>query len=412
VKNLATSLAMLFAFALLSSSAEARPVSIAAPAVVQTPQKVHFSTRAVGPISQVAFFVDGRRHWIAHSPGQQFQRSGSVYLGPGRHRLAVKTVRRNGRISHARQVTYVAAPAEATSDSAAPEATVPGANPAPAPESQPVPNPTPTPAPAPQPTPTPDPTPDPTPAPQPIPTPTPDPTPAPTPTPAPAPLLDAGFESGLANWNTAGVGDVVPITTSDIVRSGSRSAKVILTGSQGRSELILGGNGTGSTTGAVHLAEGDERYYAFSFYVQSMVYGRPGAHNLIMQFKSDGTGSPNFGLQLWDYEGDDGESGGKGLWTHGDAMGGDRFLSPLAEHQWHDVLIHFRASKQGNGFYRVYLNGKLVDSRDNVSMIRPDRSYAYIKNGLYRNGDTAPGTSEIRVDAARLGTSQASVLPG
>jgi polysaccharide lyase-like protein len=240
----------------------------------------------------------------------------------------------------------------------------------------------------------------------------PQPTPTPTSAPTPALLLDAGFESGLANWNTAGVGDVVPTTVSDIVRTGSKSAKVILTGSQSRSELILGGNGTDSTTGAVHLAEGDERYYAFSFYIESMVYGRPGAHNLIMQFKSDGTGSPNFGLQLWDYEGDDGHSGGRGLWSSGDAMDGDRFLSPLAERRWHDVVIHFRASKQGDGFYRVYLDGELVDSRDDVSMIRPDRSYAYVKNGLYRNGGTAPGTSEIRLDAARLGTSQASVLPG
>jgi Polysaccharide lyase len=229
--------------------------------------------------------------------------------------------------------------------------------------------------------------------------------------PAEEPILEAGFENGLQGWSTAGVGDVVPRVTADIVRDGDKSSVVRLIGSQDRSELILGGNGSGSTAGTIQFREGDEYHYAFSFYIQSMVYGEPGAHNLIMQFKSDGEGSPNFGLQLWDYEGDDGHSGGRGLWSHGGAMGGDRFLSPVAEQQWHDVVIHFKASKQGEGFYRVYLNGELIDSRDNVSMIRADRDYAYIKDGLYRNGDTASGTSEIRLDAAKLGETLESVQP-
>ena len=90
-------------------------------------------------------------------------------------------------------------------------------------------------------------------------------------------------------------------------------------------------------------------------------------------------------------------------------MDGDRYLAPLAEDQWHDVVIHFKSSSHGNGFYRVYLDGQLVDSRDGVSMIVPGHSSAYIKNGLYRNGDEIPGTSEIRLDAGRLGTSLASV---
>jgi Polysaccharide lyase len=204
----------------------------------------------------------------------------------------------------------------------------------------------------------------------------------------------------------------VPAVESANVRSGSRAAEIVLTGSQERSELILGGNGGGSTDGTVEFREGAQRWYAFSFYIDSMVYGGPGAHNLIMQFKSDGEGSPNFGLQLWDYEGDDGESGGRGLWSSGDAMDGDRFLSPVAEHQWHDVVIHFRASSRGAGFYEVFLDGRLVDSAAGVNTIVPGHGYAYIKNGLYRNGDTAPGTSAIRLDAARLGTSRNSVALG
>ena len=232
---------------------------------------------------------------------------------------------------------------------------------------------------------------------------------------APAPrsnVLDAGFEEGLANWNTAGVGDVTPAVVDDVVRSGARSSAISLSGSQGRSELILGGDGGGSTSGMVEFHEGDEYWYGFSFYIESMVYGGPGAHNLIMQFKSDGEGSPAFGLQLWDYEGDDGVSGGRGLWSSGEAMGGDRFLAPVAEHAWHDVVIHFRASAAGAGFYEVYVDGQLVDSRSNVSMIVPGHSYAYVKNGLYRNGGEIPGASELRLDAARLGTSASAVAPG
>ncbi len=230
--------------------------------------------------------------------------------------------------------------------------------------------------------------------------------------PSGATVLDAGFENGLANWNTGGVGDVTPTVTSDVVRSGSRACDVELTGNQDRSELILGGNGSGSTAGMVEFHEGAEYWYGFSFDIQSMVYGHPGAHNLIMQFKSDGEGSPNFGLQLWDYAGDDGHSGGRGLWSTGEGMGGDRFLAPVSEKQWHDVAIHFKASSQGAGFYQVYLDGQLVDSREGASMIVPGHSYGYIKNGLYRNGDAIPGTSDIRIDAARLGTSLSSVLPG
>jgi hypothetical protein len=206
----------------------------------------------------------------------------------------------------------------------------------------------------------------------------------------------------------------VPTIASDLVRSGSKSAKVVLTGSQGRSELILGGNGSGSVSQVVKFSEGAEYWYGFSFYIVSMVYGHPGAHNLIMQFKGSDEGSPAFGLQLWDYEGDHGEyrASPKGLWSHGTGMGGDRFLAPAAEHQWHDVVIHFKASRVGAGFYEVYLDGNLVDAREHTSMLVPEASYGYIKNGIYRNGAKIPGTSEIRLDAARLAGSYASVATG
>lgn len=224
-------------------------------------------------------------------------------------------------------------------------------------------------------------------------------------------VIDAGFENGLFNWNTAGVGDAIPSVTGSLVRSGSAAGRFALGGGQERSELILGGDGGRSANDTIRFYEGAEAYYAFSFYIEQMVYGRPGGHNLIMQLKGDDDGSPNLGLQLWDYEGDDGHSGGRGLWSHSSAMGGDRYLSPVPERRWHDVVVHFRASSNRAGLYEVYLNGRLIDSRSRVNTIPSDADYVYIKSGIYRNPDTIPGTSILRLDAVRLGPSLDSVIP-
>jgi Polysaccharide lyase/Ricin-type beta-trefoil lectin domain-like len=223
------------------------------------------------------------------------------------------------------------------------------------------------------------------------------------------PLIDAGFESLLRNWDTAGVGEVVPAVVNSDWRTGTHSANFKLTGSQDRSELILGGEGNANLDLPVLFTEGDEYYYGFAFKILSMTYGKAGAHNLIMQFKSDedegSEDGPNFGLQLWNYEGN------KGLWTNGAGAMGEktRFLSEVSEKQWHDVVIHFVASSTGEGSYELYLDGVKIDSKENVSMIVPGREFAYIKNGLYRNGGTNPGTSEILLDNAKLGTTFASV---
>lgn len=100
--------------------------------------------------------------------------------------------------------------------------------------------------------------------------------------------------------------------------------------------------------------------------------------------------------------GDGGTGGGRGLWSHGSAMGGDRFLAPVIERTWHRLEIAFFASRTNAGSYSVSLDGVIVDRREGVSIIRPDRSYIYIKQGLYRNGPARPGTSEVLVDGAGL----------
>jgi Polysaccharide lyase len=236
-----------------------------------------------------------------------------------------------------------------------------------------------------------------------------------TTTPAPPPAaplrVEANFENDLKGWSTSAAGDRAPMIATDIVRDGSKSSVVRLTGREDRSELILGGDGGSSGSGAIKIREGEEFAFAFSFYIQTMVYGRPGADNVIMQFKSDASDTPAFGLQLLDYPGYLGEGGGRGLWSSGEAMGGYRFLAPASESAWHDVVIHCVASSLGHGFYEVYLDGEPIDARAGADIIAPGSDYAQIEVGLFRDGDLLPGTSEIRLDAAKLGDTLDSVLP-
>jgi hypothetical protein len=189
-------------------------------------------------------------------------------------------------------------------------------------------------------------------------------------------------------------------TTSSGPSTGPVPIAVRLTGNQDSSEPILAGEGDGE---AVQIHEGHEYALAFSFYIQTMVYGEPGAPNLIMRMVGDADPAPSFGLQLWDYPGADGSSGGRGLWSAGDAMGGDRFLAPAAEGTWHDVVVLFSASSEGAGYYALYLDGQPVEVRVGVSTIPPGSSYAQVEIGLFRDGELLPGTSQIWVDAVTLG---------
>ena len=83
-------------------------------------------------------------------------------------------------------------------------------------------------------------------------------------------------------------------------------------------------------------------------------------------------------------------------------MGGDRFLRPVAERTWHDVVLRFRASSEGDGYYILSLDGELVDARGEISLIASGSSAAQIEVGLLRDPTRVQGTSEIRIDAASL----------
>jgi polysaccharide lyase-like protein len=212
------------------------------------------------------------------------------------------------------------------------------------------------------------------------------------------------FRHGFDGFNLGGVGDVYP----KIVAAGSHSRKKMcrfsLQGDEERSELTVGGDGTANSDGTVQFREGAEYWYAFEFKIQQMAWGMPGAHNLIMQFHPNGEGAPNMALGLWDYEGE------KGLWSEGDAMGGNRFLAPLTLHAWHSVEVHFRASGRGRGFYQVYLDGKLIDGRSKVDTIVPGKAYGFLKSGLYRNAEVIHARSVLFIDAVELSTHRPSLV--
>jgi len=234
--------------------------------------------------------------------------------------------------------------------------------------------------------------------------------PLPPPPPSPTILAEGNFENGLQGWNTAGVGDAIPTVVSDIVREGSHSGRVILPGFQGRAELILGGDGS-SAFNPIKFTEGGERTYAFSVFVDQLIWGHPGAHNIFFQLKGDGTGSPLLALQLWNWmQESDGKPGGKGLWIS-DATG-DYYAAPFALNTWHDLKIKFKVSGlSGGGSYAIELDSTPIASNPHIQTLASGHEYAYIKDGLYRNGavlasDAAnqeiSSTSELRLDAARL----------
>lgn len=348
-------ISIMFVIAMAIKPAEAPAMGRVVADVETDATKLDVSVRAPRDSRKVTFFVDGNKRWTDRSPKWQLGRRGYLSangLQPGRHRVATEISLRGGGVKRAARIAFLS-PAGDTDGGRwslkRPKHAQTGGT-----------------------------------------------------TQQPAPV-DAGFDRGWSGWNMDGVGDVEPTIATDIVDSGSASGKVVLKGSQDRSELILDGSGSPMGPGTITFTEGDEYFYGFSFFVKQMQYGGPGAHNLITQFKSDGDESPAFGLQLWDFEGE------KGLWSHGEAMKGDHFLAPVSHNAWHDVVIHFEASRKDRGAYEVFFDGELVDSGDDVSMILPHRELAYLKTGLYRNGGQIPGTSEMRIDSVRLGNSMAQV---
>jgi hypothetical protein len=155
-------------------------------------------------------------------------------------------------------------------------------------------------------------------------------------------------------------------------------------GPSGGSTAAMGEGGAGEAD-AIQIHEGCEYAFALSFYIPPMASGEPEADVPIVQLVSDASDNRTFGLLLGDYPGEEWVSGGRGLWASGEAMGGDRFLAPVAEGVWHQAIVRLKASSREEGFYEVYLDGQPIDARSGVSPIAPGSSYAQVEVGP---GDT------------------------
>ena len=166
-------------------------------------------------------------------------------------------------------------------------------------------------------------------------------------------------------------------------------------------EVVDGGPGE-----AVEVHAGDEYAFTFSFYVEPAVYRSPGTENLILRFKDATAELPTFGLQLWD----DG-AGQRGLWASGEAMGDERFLATVAEREWHEAVICFRASSEDDGFYLLILDGQPIDTRAWVSLVEPGSSSTLLEAGLFRDGVLVEGATDIFFGPAELSDTLESVIP-
>jgi Polysaccharide lyase len=168
------------------------------------------------------------------------------------------------------------------------------------------------------------------------------------------------------------------------------------------------GAGMGPVGGAgeaIEIFAGDEYALAFSFYVQSTAYRPPGEENLILQVRDATSGIPSFAVQLWD---DD--SGQRGLWSSGEAMGGERFLALIEDGVWHQAVLCFKASEGEDGFYLLLLDGQPIDARARVELL-PESGDGQLEVGLFREGQQVLGASDIFFGPTELGESLESVLP-
>jgi hypothetical protein len=158
--------------------------------------------------------------------------------------------------------------------------------------------------------------------------------------------------------------------------------------------------------GVGEVCEGDERGLSFPFYVQSTAYRTPGADNSIVRFESELGEHTSFALQLWD----DGSDSRRGLWSSGEAMDGELFLSPPADGVWHEIALAFQASST-DGFYLLFLDGLLIDARAGIALIAPGSGCTRIDVGLSRDGEPPVGVADVFVGPVLLSDSLESVLP-
>jgi Polysaccharide lyase len=372
---LALPLALFLVF-LAAGSASAAAVEIVAPTAIEAPEMVPYAVSASTRAEKIAFYVDGRRRWVASAGSGSFDRSGylpTAGLGVGRHSLSVE-MKRGGRVTKRSRTIYVTTRRKTGRG-----------KPAPSPEPAPVPSPEePAPLPAPE---------------EPAPAPAPAPEPAPAPAPSPSLLFNSGFEGSFSGWYLQSLPERAKIVSGSAFR-GSTNARFEVregdvepdTGSQ-RSEV------SGPT-----FNEGEDIYVHDAFRIPSAA-SYQGSWQIIQQLhETSWSGSPgmavflsaNHTLQIG--AGD----GSPTYWKSGQ----------LQTDRWYELVYRVKLSQNANtGFVEVWLNGSpqtLLNGQTKSYGQTMQTSHVYLKAGIYR-GKSSTGTSLIEHDAISVGSSLSAV---
>jgi hypothetical protein len=159
--------------------------------------------------------------------------------------------------------------------------------------------------------------------------------------------------------------------------------------------------------GVTQVREGDQRALSFFFYARPTAYRLPGEENLIVRFSGEANEMPSFALQLWD----DGSGDQRGLWASGEAIDGERFLAPVVDGMWHELVLYFQASSEEDGFYLAFLDGEPIDVGAGISLIDAESGCAQVEVGLFRSGAPVTGASDVFFASTQVGESLESVIP-
>ncbi len=137
-----------------------------------------------------------------------------------------------------------------------------------------------------------------------------------------------------------------------------------------------------SAPGAV-VREGDERWYQWSMKLPADFENPTGVWFIVMQWHSEGNGSPPLAINIGD--GGTVDVGGDGV-----PSAPRRTLGPVRRGEWVDYTLHVKFSNDaGGGFVEGWENGRQTVPRTARATMVDDSNY--LKAGIYR--DTGPATS-------------------
>jgi hypothetical protein len=124
------------------------------------------------------------------------------------------------------------------------------------------------------------------------------------------------------------------------------------------------------------FTEGDERYYSMSFWPPSEVWNKNlGASMVISQWKQFGGGEPNFGVRL-------SSTGSYGILVRSEPHDVSYTeIGTAVPDQWNDIKYYLKHSENGDGIFKIWLNGEEIYSYTGATMYKS--ADGYIKFGMY-----------------------------